>query len=284
MGSGRSDSAGFGDEEIVSSKSARISSPAMIAPISTIDHLQLWGHKSYLKQAMKSCDCERISGFAKPSRFATMQVNPKFTRASASNMDTPVRRPRIDPKFARYKLSIRKSKIHRYGVYAEERIPANRKVIEYTGERLNRRETKRRGEGEYTYLFTLDKYWTLDGAFGGSGAEIINHSCEPNVVSRIMKGHIIYMSLRTIKPGEEITVDYNFEYVGDQTSCACGANACRSVMERMTPKLERDLAKKKASRTTIGGANGNSAKRGGLGRPGANGEAGIKAKSKAAHV
>ena len=137
-------------------------------------------------------------------------------------MDTPVRRPRIDPKFAGFKMSIRKSKIHRFGVYAEERIPANRKVIEYTGERLSRRETKRRGEGEYTYLFTLDKYWTLDGAFGGSGAEIINHSCEPNVVSRIMKGHIIYMSLRTIEPGEEITVDYNFEYVGDKNSCACG--------------------------------------------------------------
>ena len=44
-------------------------------------------------------------------------------------MDTPVRRPRIDPKFAVFKLAIRKSKIHRYGVYAEERIPANRKVF-----------------------------------------------------------------------------------------------------------------------------------------------------------
>src|SRR6185369_14368267 len=103
-------------------------------------------------------------------------------------MDTPVRRPRIDPKYAGFKMSIRKSKIHRYGVYAEERIPANRKVIEYTGERLNRRETK--------------------------------------LVSRIMKGHVIYMSLRTIEPGEEITVDYNFEYVGDKNSCACGAGTC----------------------------------------------------------
>jgi uncharacterized protein len=196
-------------------------------------------------------------------------------------MDTPVRRPRIDPKFAGYKLSIRKSKIHRYGVYAEERIPANRKVIEYTGERLNRRETKRRGEGEYTYLFTLDKYWTLDGAFGGSGAEIINHSCEANVVSRIMKGHIIYMSLRTIEPGEEITVDYNFEYVGDQTACACGASSCRTVMERMTPKLERDLARKKAARTA-------SPSRSRAGLAGANGKVESKPqlgpKSKAAHV
>jgi uncharacterized protein len=192
-------------------------------------------------------------------------------------MDTPVRRPRIDPKFAGFKMSIRKSKIHRYGVYAEERIPANRKVIEYTGERLNRRETKRRGEGEYTYLFTLDKYWTLDGAFGGSGAEIINHSCEPNVVSRIMKGHIIYMSLRTIEPGEEITVDYNFEYVGDKNSCSCGASTCRSVMERMCPKLERDLAKQKAPRTAVGraAANGKVESKGGVES---------KAKSKAAYI
>jgi SET domain-containing protein len=192
-------------------------------------------------------------------------------------MDTPVRRPRIDPKFAGFKMSIRKSKIHRYGVYAEERIPANRKVIEYTGERLNRRETKRRSEGDYTYLFTLDKYWTLDGAFGGSGAEIINHSCEPNVVSRIMKGHVIYMSLRTIEPGEEITVDYNFEYVGDQNSCSCGANTCRSVMERMTPKLERALAKQKAAQTESTNPTE-------TGRAGANGKVESKPKSKAAHI
>ena len=198
-------------------------------------------------------------------------------------MDTPVRRPRIDPKFAGFKMSIRKSKIHRYGVYAEERIPANRKVIEYTGERLNRRETKRRGEGEYTYLFTLDKYWTLDGAFGGSGAEIINHSCEPNVVSRIMKGHVIYMSLRTIEPGEEITVDYNFEYVGDKNFCACGASACRSVMERMTPKLERDLAKQKAVQAVSVGRPGASRAAGnGLVEP--KGKLAPKAKSKAAHI
>jgi hypothetical protein len=69
-----------------------------------------------------------------------------------------------------------------------------------------------------------------------------------------MKGHIIYMSLRAIQPGEEITVDYNFEYVGDQTSCACGASSCRTVMERMTPKLERELAKKKAVRAVSAGA------------------------------
>ena len=164
-------------------------------------------------------------------------------------MDTLVRRPRIDPKFARYRLAIRKSKIHRYGVYAEERIPANRKVMEYTGERINRAETKRRGEGEYTYLFTLYNYWTIDGAFGGSGAEIINHCCEPNLITRIMKGHIIYMSVREIEPGEELLVDYNFTYTGDKSKCTCGAKTCRGIMEKVTPKLRRALEKEKAART-----------------------------------
>ena len=163
-------------------------------------------------------------------------------------MDTLVRRPRINPKCANFKLAIRASKIHRYGVYAVERIPANRKVIEYTGELINRAETKRRGEGEYTYLFTLNNYWTVDGAFGGSGAEIINHSCEPNVVARIMKGHIIYMSLREIEPGEELAVDYNFTFTGDRSACACGSKNCRGIMERLTPKLKRELEKYQAAR------------------------------------
>ena len=94
-----------------------------------------------------------------------------------------IKKPAIDPRYAQFKLSIRESRIHQRGVYAEEPIPARRKVIEYTGERISRRETKRRGDGPVTYLFTLDDYWTLDGAFGGSGAEIINHSCDPNLRS-----------------------------------------------------------------------------------------------------
>ena len=92
-----------------------------------------------------------------------------------------VKNPAIDPRYACFRLEIRASTIDRRGVYALERIPPRRKVIEYTGERINRRETKRRGTGSITYLFTLDNYWTIDGAFGGSGAEIINHSCDPNL-------------------------------------------------------------------------------------------------------
>src|SRR5689334_15184984 len=122
----------------------------------------------------------------------------------------PLMQPNVDLRFARFQLHLRPSPIHRWGVYASERIPPRRKVIEYTGERISRRETLRRGQGDLTYLFALDSYWTLDGSVGGSGAEFINHSCDPNLYSWNFKGHILYMSKRTIKPGEELTVDYLF--------------------------------------------------------------------------
>jgi SET domain-containing protein len=152
---------------------------------------------------------------------------------------TPVQAPRIDPQYACFDIVIRRSKIHRYGVYANQRIPAGRKVIEYTGARLNRKEAAAVQSGDYTYLFAVDDYWTLDGARGGSGAEIINHSCEPNLISRVMKGHILYMSLRTIQPGEELTIDYNFSDLKEMTLCSCGAKTCRGTIERPKKKAEK---------------------------------------------
>jgi SET domain-containing protein len=140
--------------------------------------------------------------------------------------------PHIDPKLAGFKLEIRPSKIHRWGIYALEAIPVRRKVIEYTGERINRKETKRRSEaqGDRIYLFTLDSYWTLDGAVGGSGAEYINHSCDPNIKTVIVRGHILYMSLRPIRKGEELTVDYHFAKDIEDIPCSCGTVKCRGTI------------------------------------------------------
>ena len=144
----------------------------------------------------------------------------------------PSKKPAIDPKFACFRLILRDSGIHGLGVYAGESIPPKRKVIEYTGERISRRETKRRSmlQDKQIYLFTLDNYWTLDGACGGSGAEYINHSCEPNLITWIHKGHILYMSCRAIKRGEELTVDYHFSKDIDKVPCFCGSSKCRGTI------------------------------------------------------
>lgn len=139
-------------------------------------------------------------------------------------------KPRIDPRFCCFRLRIGRSKIHRWGVFADEPIPPGRKVIEYTGERISRRETKRRAERPLNYLFTLNSYWTVDGAVGGSGAEFINHSCDPNLYAKIVKGHILYMSKRAIAPGEELTVDYHFDKDVERVPCTCGSPKCRGTI------------------------------------------------------
>jgi SET domain-containing protein len=153
-----------------------------------------------------------------------------------------IKTPLIDPKYTCFDIVIRRSQIHRYGVYANQRIPANRKVIEYTGMRLNRKQAAAVDGGKYTYLFAVDNYWTLDGARGGSGAEIINHSCEPNLISRVLKGHVLYMSRRAIKPGEELTVDYNFSDLTEMTPCSCGAKTCRGTIEKRKKRAKKERA------------------------------------------
>lgn len=138
--------------------------------------------------------------------------------------------PRILPEHSPFRLEVRPSEIHRWGVYALERIPARRKVIEYTGERVNRRETKRRASGQLNYLFTLNSYWCIDGSVGGSGAEYVNHSCDPNLYAVINKEHILYISKRVIKPDEELTIDYHFAPDVEKVPCSCGAPNCRGTI------------------------------------------------------
>src|SRR5436305_10273409 len=135
--------------------------------------------------------------------------------------------PGIDSDACCYRLRLAPSKIHRWGVYAADDKPANRKVIEYTGERISRRETRKRAARRLNYIFTLDNYWSLDGSVGGSGAEFINRCCDPNITARILKGHILYYSKRRIRKGEELTVDYHFAKNVEKVRCICGSPKCR---------------------------------------------------------
>jgi SET domain-containing protein len=138
--------------------------------------------------------------------------------------------PVIDPAHACFKLIVRPSEIHRWGLFAGEFIPRRRKIIEYTGEKVNRRETKKRADGPLNYLFTLNSYWCIDGNVGGSGAQYINHSCTPNCYAWIFKGHILYMSAREIERGEELTIDYRFDKDVEKVPCACGTSQCRGTI------------------------------------------------------
>lgn len=138
---------------------------------------------------------------------------------------------------AAFRLRIGRSRIDRFGVFAAESIPTNRKVIEYTGERVSKRLANKRWQKTCAghkrlraYTFTLNRYWVIDGARGGSGAEIINHCCDPNLKARKIRDHIVYWSCRNIHRGEELTVDYRYRWRKTLTPCHCGSPKCRGTI------------------------------------------------------
>lgn len=136
-------------------------------------------------------------------------------------------KPKIDEDKARFRLEVRPSKIHRWGVFAGEDIPARRRVIEYTGEKIDADEHSRRDGNGCLYFFSINDNCVVDPMTGGgSGAEFINHSCDGNLDSYVYGGRIYLSSVRPIAAGEELSYDYRI--TGDyNVRCRCGSENCR---------------------------------------------------------
>jgi len=146
---------------------------------------------------------------------------------------------RVDPAFAAYPLRVAPSRVHRWGVFALGPIPAGRKVIEFRGQRISRSQAAARltkllrpGRPKRFYIARLNRNWCIDPAVGGSGAEFINHSCDPNLSARRIRGRLLLFSRRRIRPGEELSVDYRINPEGLRIRCRCGSPNCRGFLNR----------------------------------------------------
>ncbi|HZB44387.1 MAG TPA: SET domain-containing protein-lysine N-methyltransferase [Pyrinomonadaceae bacterium] len=128
-------------------------------------------------------------------------------------------------------LTIGASRIHGRGCFATARFPKGRKIAEYAGELISGREAARRMRGREVHrVCPLETGRYLDGARGGNGTHYINHSCAPNAYMRLTRGHILFMALRDIRPGEEITLDYETTLHPDTKKCRCNARGCRGTI------------------------------------------------------
>lgn len=132
---------------------------------------------------------------------------------------------------------VRGSKIHGRGMFATKHIPKGTCIIEYTGERISKAEGFRRellrqrreargGDG-CIYIFELNTRTDIDGRVLWNTARYINHSCKPNCESDIQRGRVWIKALRDIRPGEELSYDYYYDYEHFQDHpCRCGADEC----------------------------------------------------------
>ena len=130
-------------------------------------------------------------------------------------------------------LAVRPSQIDGRGCFATAFFRKGRKIAEYAGERISRAEVARRARGRRKLrICAINSYWSLDGSRGGNGTHYINHSCAPNSYMRITHGHILFMALRDIHPGEEITLDYMTTLHSNDKRCHCKAPTCRGTINK----------------------------------------------------
>ena len=163
-----------------------------------------------------------------------------------------------EPITSKY-IEVRESEIHGIGVFAKTKVPKDKKVIEYIGEKITKKESARRSialieknRGSETdgavYIFEVNKRHDIDGNIPENTARFINHSCDPNCEPDVIKNRVWLISTRKIKKGEELSYNYGFDLDDyEEHQCRCGAKECVGYItaEDNWPKLKKRLAKKK---------------------------------------
>jgi uncharacterized protein len=131
----------------------------------------------------------------------------------------------------------RVSTIHGRGLYATKTIPADTRIIAYAGEVITKAESERRekkrqereraGRDGCVYIFELNKRYDIDGSMSWNTARLINHSCQPNCRTEIIRGRVWIVAKREIPPGAELTFDYRYGYASwREHRCLCGTRRC----------------------------------------------------------
>jgi SET domain-containing protein len=126
----------------------------------------------------------------------------------------------------------RRSSISGWGVYADQTIEEDTRIVEYKGELVSQAEAAKREERYLSrnriWIFIVNARWARDGAYGGDIARYVNHSCKPNCYTEV-KGHTVWVrAARRIRKGEELTYDYNTDGVAG-IRCLC-RRGCKRII------------------------------------------------------
>ena len=115
---------------------------------------------------------------------------------------------------------VKSSVIEGNGIFASKKIPAGELVMVIKGDVISGKECERREEEEdNVYIFWNGRYY-IDTA-NTDKIKYINHNCEPNceVMDRD-KESLNLVSIRDLKAGEEITMDYGYDEIYEICNCS----------------------------------------------------------------
>ena len=128
------------------------------------------------------------------------------------------------------------SNIDNRGLFASKNIKKGTKIIYYTGKIITKKQTENNPKfdnDKAIYLFNLNNRYDLDGDFAYNTARLINHSCDPNCETDIIRGKIWINAIKNIKQGEELTYDYGYDMDSyEDHPCRCGSKNCVGYIVR----------------------------------------------------
>ena len=159
-------------------------------------------------------------------------------------------------------FAVRRSRIAGKGAFATRDIAKGERLIEYLGERLTHAQSDARyddhaGPAHHTFLFNVNRSVVIDAYVNGNDARFINHSCDPNCESEIVRGRVFIDAIKNIRKGEELFYDYAYGRDGTETEeeetdlygCRCRSKKCRgTILEPMSKAAKKKLADRAKAR------------------------------------
>ena len=129
------------------------------------------------------------------------------------------------------------------GVFIQQWIPANTRILEFTGKRVDRNVLNR-----FAAKGSSDSFLQVgeDEFIGASGRldDYVNHSCDPNCGLEFDGDRIYLKSIKVINRGSEITYDYaTSQFIFPlRFNCQCDSPECRGEIgdfEELTAKQKK---------------------------------------------
>lgn len=149
-------------------------------------------------------------------------------------------------------VSVRGSRIHGWGLYADQPFAKGDVVAEYIGEYVGNsiadaREKHYQDQRIQDYQFRLDDKHVIDATMKGGLGRYINHNCSPSCFTKIIPGkepdthlkRVMIIAQRDIGINEEITYDYQFPLelnLAARIPCNCQSDKCRGFMNWDLPE------------------------------------------------
>lgn len=121
------------------------------------------------------------------------------------------------------------------GVFTKKKIKSGTIIGDYLGKVIKTAEYDLENDKNGLYLMYLTNQASIYPDLKNPDLHIINHACQPNSWIYTYRGHTLFFALRSIAPGEELTISYLLSPLDELCHpcthiCICESKSCTGSM------------------------------------------------------